>query len=74
MAGDMVALAERFRGVTAARGQGDEDVLMDADTQSELIAMGIASPVTKARLRHLHSSFFVGGEGNRGGGALEGVD
>ncbi|KAG1678287.1 hypothetical protein FOA52_013908 [Chlamydomonas sp. UWO 241] len=47
MAGDMVKLAERFRGVMAAKGQGDEDELMDADTQLELIAMGIASPVTK---------------------------
>lgn len=54
MAQAMVQLAERFRGVRAAAqgggngggGAGEEDV-MDAETQLELISMGIASPVTK---------------------------
>mmetsp|Transcript_37776 Transcript_37776/g.84245 ORF Transcript_37776/g.84245 Transcript_37776/m.84245 type:complete len:668 (-) Transcript_37776:143-2146(-) len=46
VAADMVQLAERFRGVMAQSG-GNEDELMDAETQLELIAMGIASPVTK---------------------------
>ncbi|WIA08844.1 hypothetical protein OEZ85_008265 [Tetradesmus obliquus] len=67
MAADMVALAEKFRGVmgpdgsialnntnnnnnSAAEGGGSsgEQLLLDADTQLQLIAMGIASPVTKA--------------------------
>lgn len=56
MAADMVKLAERFRGVAtgqqaAAAAAGGaapgDDLLMDAETQLELISMGIASPVTK---------------------------
>lgn len=42
---DMVALAERFRGITALTSA--DDSLMDVETQRELIALGIASPVTK---------------------------
>ncbi|MEW5298836.1 MAG: hypothetical protein WDW36_001914 [Sanguina aurantia] len=42
---DMVALAERFRGIAAHTSA--DDSLMDLETQRELIALGIASPVTK---------------------------
>jgi hypothetical protein len=50
LAQDMVALAERFRGVL---GPGEVGVgaeggdLLDPETQLQLIAMGIPSPVTK---------------------------
>ncbi|GAX84726.1 hypothetical protein CEUSTIGMA_g12148.t1 [Chlamydomonas eustigma] len=47
MAAEMVKLAERFRGVMSQVGQGNEDELMDRDTQLQLIEMGITSPVTK---------------------------
>jgi ESCRT-II complex subunit VPS36 len=69
MAQDMVALAERFRGVMApdgtisltpgagsgsagspggAPGGGGAPLLLDAETQRALVAMGISSPVTRA--------------------------
>ncbi|KXZ51477.1 hypothetical protein GPECTOR_12g440 [Gonium pectorale] len=57
-AATMVALAEKFRGVMAAGadgagaagggGAGGEDpLLLDAETQQQLIALGISSPVTR---------------------------
>ncbi|GIL71530.1 hypothetical protein Vretifemale_1894 [Volvox reticuliferus] len=57
-AASMVALAEKFRGVlgvdgapgaaAGAAGPGGEDpLLMDLETQQQLIALGISSPVTR---------------------------
>ncbi|EFJ40310.1 hypothetical protein VOLCADRAFT_99928 [Volvox carteri f. nagariensis] len=54
----MVALAEKFRGVLGAEGStggaagstgtaGEDPLLMDLDTQQQLIALGISSPVTR---------------------------
>lgn len=53
MAEQMVALAERFRGVTSSMDEtagssgSNSDEVMDRDTQLQLISMGITSPVTK---------------------------
>ncbi|GIL46198.1 hypothetical protein Vafri_3243 [Volvox africanus] len=57
-AASMVALAEKFRGVLGADGgpgiaagaagpSSEDPLLMDLETQQELIALGISSPVTR---------------------------
>eukprot|EP00198_Chlamydomonas_reinhardtii_P008163 XP_001697500.1 subunit of ESCRT-II complex [Chlamydomonas reinhardtii] len=52
----MVALAEKFRGVLAAGAEagaggggagGEDPLLLDLETQQQLIALGISSPVTR---------------------------
>ena len=47
---EMVTLAERFRGksTNSADSKGSSEEVMDADMENELIALGIASPVTKS--------------------------
>ncbi|KAJ9531624.1 hypothetical protein QJQ45_021778 [Haematococcus lacustris] len=50
LAADLVQLAERFRGVSRAQGGpvgSEADELVDEDTQAQLIALGITSPVTR---------------------------
>ncbi|KAK9843451.1 hypothetical protein WJX81_003206 [Elliptochloris bilobata] len=53
-AAEMVSLAERYRmalatqAAGAAGGGGGEEPYMDAQLEEDLVAMGIASPVTKA--------------------------
>ncbi|KAF5829645.1 EAP30/Vps36 family-domain-containing protein [Dunaliella salina] len=47
MAEEMVALANKFRAVSNTSDVGSNDDVLDSDTQADLIAMGIASPVTK---------------------------
>ena len=46
---EMVALAQRFRGKTSGGGDREySEEAMDAEMENELIALGIASPVTRS--------------------------
>lgn len=69
----MVALAEKFRGVLAAGAEagaggggagGEDPLLLDLETQQQLIALGISSPVTRETAGGLAGIVGVRGVGN----------